>query len=51
MSFVTGKVNALAGYSGAVLLGVFAIGIAGEPHFKGSEIGALFLPENFLIFS
>lgn len=29
-SFGTGKVNALAGYSGAVLLGVFAIGMAGE---------------------
>jgi len=29
-SFGTGKVNALAGYSGAVLLGVFALGMAGE---------------------
>ncbi len=29
-SFGTGKVNALTGYSGAVLLGVFAIGMAGE---------------------
>lgn len=29
-SFGTGKVNSLAGYSGAVLLGVFAIGMAGE---------------------
>jgi cation diffusion facilitator family transporter len=29
-SFGTGKINALAGYSGAVLLGVFAIGMAGE---------------------
>jgi len=29
-SFGTGKVNALAGYSGAVLLGVFAIGMAAE---------------------
>ncbi len=29
-SFGTGKVNALAGYSGAVLLGVFALGMVGE---------------------
>jgi cation diffusion facilitator family transporter len=29
-SFGTGKVNALAGYSGAILLGVFALGMAGE---------------------
>ena len=29
-SFGTGKVNALAGYSGAVLLGVFALGMAAE---------------------
>jgi cation diffusion facilitator family transporter len=29
-SFGTGKVSALAGYSGAVLLGVFALGMAGE---------------------
>ncbi len=29
-SFGTGKVNALAGYSGAVLLGVFAVGMAAE---------------------
>ncbi len=29
-SFGTGKVNALAGYSGAVLLCVFALGMAGE---------------------
>ncbi len=29
-SFGTGKVNALAGFSGAVLLGVFALGMAGE---------------------
>lgn len=29
-SFGTGKINALAGYSGAVLLGVFALGMAGE---------------------
>jgi len=29
-SFGTGKVNALAGYSGAVLLGVFAVGMAVE---------------------
>ena len=29
-SFGTGKVNALAGYSGAILLGVFAIGMAAE---------------------
>jgi cation diffusion facilitator family transporter len=29
-SFGTGKINALAGYSGAMLLGVFAIGMAAE---------------------
>jgi len=29
-SFGTGKVNALAGYSGAVLLGLFVLGMAGE---------------------
>jgi len=29
-SFGTGKVNALAGYSGAILLGVFALGMAAE---------------------
>jgi len=29
-SFGTGKVNSLAGYSGAILLGVFALGMAGE---------------------
>lgn len=29
-SFGTGKINALAGYSGAVLLGVFALGMAAE---------------------
>lgn len=29
-SFGTGKINSLAGFSGAILLGVFAIGMAGE---------------------
>ncbi|MCA9563793.1 MAG: cation transporter, partial [Myxococcales bacterium] len=29
-SFGTGKINALAGYSGAILLGVFALGMIGE---------------------